>query len=263
MRNTIRKSKRGGQVKTSRWEVDSVTSGYESVCDQGWDAISPPFRYAIRGDPIGDLGSSSSSSSRSTDAEGQPEETRLSLCHVWPPSSEVAHAAPTSDKDLLRQHFKRLLLNHDISPDRTIIWTSFAVRSAVAVGTEQTARRQSVIVTENNTLTRVHNNIKLINAGVFGCVFRARHYIDKTECAIKVVALPPDIMDNVRREVLILARLPSHGNIIKYTGCWIERVDKVSDSCVSSVRRDCGSDRTSCLRLIICFVCEWTCATVT
>ncbi|XP_054829760.1 interferon-induced, double-stranded RNA-activated protein kinase [Eublepharis macularius] len=78
-------------------------------------------------------------------------------------------------------------------------------------------------------------DIKRISRGAFGCVFKAKHGIDKREYAVKRVKLSFEETDAVaaEREVENLAEL-DHENIVRYYGCWIgkdtfESEDSISD----------------------------------
>lgn len=79
-------------------------------------------------------------------------------------------------------------------------------------------------------------DITKISHGAFGCVFKAKHEIDKRVYAVKRVKLSFEEKDVVaaEREVEFLAEL-DHENIVRYYGCWIgedsfKSEDSISDN---------------------------------
>nr|XP_056709328.1 interferon-induced, double-stranded RNA-activated protein kinase [Euleptes europaea] len=75
--------------------------------------------------------------------------------------------------------------------------------------------------TTNERFLDEFEDIEKIGRGGFGCVFKAKHTIDRRVCAVKRVKLNSEKdMAEAKREVEVLADL-YHENIVRYYGCWI------------------------------------------
>lgn len=66
---------------------------------------------------------------------------------------------------------------------------------------------------------------KLIEKGGFGIVYKARHYLDNVDYAVKEITFrfktPQDFL-KIIREVQLYANLPSHPHVVSYKTAWID-----------------------------------------
>lgn len=90
-----------------------------------------------------------------------------------------------------------------------------------------TSSKDISIITENGTYDKLYRNKRFLGKGTYGIVMRADHYLDQSRHAIKIIGLEEMELPTFLREVQILRHLPSHPNIVTYSGCWIEELAKV------------------------------------
>ena len=84
------------------------------------------------------------------------------------------------------------------------------------------------VVNEIGSFTDVYEERSRLGSGSFGQVIKARHYLDKSWYAIKIIHFQAKDMSDVRKEVENYASLPVHNNIVSYKGCWIEKITEIN-----------------------------------
>eukprot|EP00286_Rhodomonas_abbreviata_P002441 CAMPEP_0181344894 /NCGR_PEP_ID=MMETSP1101-20121128/32448_1 /TAXON_ID=46948 /ORGANISM="Rhodomonas abbreviata, Strain Caron Lab Isolate" /LENGTH=141 /DNA_ID=CAMNT_0023456791 /DNA_START=70 /DNA_END=492 /DNA_ORIENTATION=+ len=65
----------------------------------------------------------------------------------------------------------------------------------------------------------------IVGTGGFGKVYRVHHYVSDKEYAVKKILIKRSNMAEIEkliREVRMLAKLDSHGNVVRYYNAWLE-----------------------------------------
>jgi hypothetical protein len=85
---------------------------------------------------------------------------------------------------------------------------------------------------DEGRLDKTFEDVEKIGQGGFGCVFKARHKIDGSNYAIKMIELKvylsQSLMDHkVIKEVKTMMKL-NHKNVVRYTTCWFQlKIDSI------------------------------------
>lgn len=80
------------------------------------------------------------------------------------------------------------------------------------------------VVNERGSFLDTYDERTRLGSGSFGQVIKARHYLDRSWYAIKIIHFREKDLMEVRKEVENYASLPVHQNIVSYKGCWIENI---------------------------------------
>ena len=98
---------------------------------------------------------------------------------------------------------------------------------------------EAVVHFKNDRLITEYKNTSYIGYGSYGLVFKGDHYLDQSECAIKMIGFNRDKMKAVLREVRSMARLSTHQNIVSYKDSWIQESKSLDPQLVEKFRLLC------------------------